>query len=114
MPFLLEAPNPMNRTSPARHSVRRPPTFQLESLEPRIVPSTLNIVVGGTATTLIDAGDTGDANGMTIVNVNSGMALVYVTDLNNDGMYQDGEITGIAVTDNVNLGVNGSVNGDVV
>jgi hypothetical protein len=104
----------MNRTSPAHHRLRRPPPFRLEPLEPRIVPSALNVTLGGTATTLIDRGDTGDANGMTIVTVNSGKALVYVTDLNSDGVYQDGEITGIAVSDKIKLGVNGTVNGDIV
>lgn len=97
--------------SPSPAFPRRP--LAVESLEARIVPSALNVTLGGTATTLIESGDTGDAGPDTILRVNSGQVLAFVTDLNSNGVYDSGELTGIAVGKNANLDVFDDVNGDI-
>ena len=87
--------------------------FFVEALEPRICPSALNFTTGATTTTLLDKGDTGTI-GSDSIQVSSGSALVFVTDVNNNGMYDSGEITGIAVSDKVNLTINADITGDIV
>src|SRR5688572_30905294 len=76
----------MKRRSPGDYRHR---PLQLEFLESRIVPSALNVTLGGTATTLIESGDTGDAGATTILDVSSGAALVFVTDLNSNGRSEE-------------------------
>lgn len=98
---------------PSRQPSARPSGLRIEILESRIVPSALNITTGGTATTLISAGDNGTTGGMTILVVNSGQALVFVSDLNSNGAYDSGELTGIAVGDGAALEIFDDVNGDI-
>lgn len=90
---------------------RRP--LAVESLEARIVPSALNVTLGGTATTLIESGDTGDAGPDTILRVNAGRVLAFVTDLNSNGVYDSGELTGIAAGKSANIEVFDDVQGDI-
>src|SRR5262249_32158902 len=88
--------------------------FFVELLEPRIVPSALNFTTGGTAPpTLLTKGQTGTIGGDSI-QVTSGAALVFVTDLDSDGVYDSGEITGIALANASRLTINADVNGDIV
>src|ERR1043166_8379311 len=95
------------------NSTPNPQVLRLEQLELRIVPSTLNIIAGDTATTLIQAGDTGeDALGNVILDVSKGAVLAFVTD-DGDGVYESGELTGLALADGTRVGVLDDVNGDV-
>src|SRR5438105_72353 len=99
----------------SRKSRRKPGArasgFFVEALEPRICPSALNFTTGATATTVLHKGDTGTI-GDDSIQVSSGSAMVFVTDVNDNGMYDAGEITGIAVSDKVKLTINADVDGD--
>src|ERR1051326_8166082 len=104
----------MKSRLPASHRVVSPRALRVEPLESRICPSALNVAMGSTATTLINAGDTGTAGSSLVLSVSAGEALVFVTDLNNDGVYEAGELTGIALAANSNVHALDVVNGDIV
>jgi hypothetical protein len=58
--------------------------------------------------------DTPAKGDLNLVNITGGKALIFLTDLNNDGKFQTNEITGLAVSDGFNGTVNADINGSVV
>ncbi len=121
----------MNRTS---SSLPKRSTILVEALEPRIAPAGLlneskftSVVVGGSV--LLDAsGGPNDFQGLStgfggsgsyLLYLTTGKALVFTSDLNGDGKFEPGEITGIALgVDSLgrapNLILFSDVHGDIV
>lgn len=67
----------------------------------------------------LDAGDRIDRftetnNYQELVTVRSGSAIVYFTDLNADNEYSEGELTGLSLSANAVVEINGPVFGDIV
>lgn len=67
----------------------------------------------------LDAGDriqrlTDVNNYQDLISVRSGSAIAYFTDLNGDNEYNDGEFTGLSLSANAVVDLNGSIGGDIV
>lgn len=94
----------------------------LELLEARIAPASLDGVswkaVSFETPILVKAGQglstTGDGTGTYLLHVSSGEALVFATDLNGNGAFDQNEITGISAGDGLNLTSFVDINGDIV
>lgn len=103
----------MKSRLPSSSLVVSPRALRVEPLESRICPSTVVLTPGSN---LLHSGDTGTDNvGNVIVHVGGGAALVFVTDnVAANGIYDSGELTGIALGANASLMVNDPIHGDIV
>lgn len=93
----------------------------VEALEIRLAPSGLSGVDWKPVTfdtpILLNAGQglaTSTQGGAYLMHVQSGQALVFVTDLNNNGQFDPNEITGIAAGNGLRLTSFVDINGDIV
>lgn len=109
--------------------------FRVEVLEARVVPSSVAITFDPAGTFVKDKGT---IDGETFIQVktkgggstdfgvpgvgggvggggnNSGKAIVFATDLDEDGVVDPNEVTGIALGDELKVTIYGSVHGDIV
>lgn len=94
----------------------------LESLEARIAPASLDGVtwkaVSFDTPTLLQAGQglstTANGTGAYLLQVTSGQALVFATDLNGNGSFDMNEITGISAGNGLKMTSFVDINGDIV
>lgn len=93
----------------------------LEPLEQRIAPAGVSGVDWKPVTfdtpILLTAGQglaTSSEGGAYLMYVESGQALVYLTDMNNNGQFDPNEITGIAAGDGLRITSFVNINGDIV
>lgn len=105
------------KNSPEMHHKKRSKTF-LELLEPRIAPAGLagikyiDLTLG--TPQLVKAGYGLKANGMYLMAVTQGEALVYSTDLNGSNHFDANDITGIAAGNGLKMTSFVNINGDIV
>lgn len=104
-----------NLNSPREHSSTD--NF-VESLEARIAPASFAGALVKNATfgepILLKANEVLTSGGGYMLGVEKGQALVYLTDLNHNGVVDSNEITGISAGDGLRLTAFADINGDIV